>query len=160
MTKEFIQQIFDRISAELPEFKKVGLFNDDFEKQNDGTKSGLKFPAIFVSFPEGCEWVPNASGVQRTEDFVVRFHIADKFMTDKTVLDIFDLKERVFEVFHKWQPTGAGSFSRDTEIPSSQRGNFYVFEQDFTTNLISSTKFIENERVPITLVPNITPEFK
>lgn len=157
MTRELIEQIFERIQTELPEIKKHGLFNDDFEKQNDGTKSGLKFPALFVSFPEGCSWIPNTSGVQRTEDFIVRFHIGAKFQTDKSVLDIFDLKEKIFRTFHKWQPENGSSFARSTENPDELRGNFYVFEQDYTLNLISSSKFIENERVSVTLAPKITP---
>ena len=160
MTRELIEQLFDRIKTELPEIKKVGLYNDDFEKQNDGTKSGLKFPAMFISFPEGCTWTANSSGVQRTEDFIVRFHIGTKHYTDAAILDLFDLKEKIFRTFHKWQPTGGSSMNRSSETPDELRGNYYVFEQDFIINLISSSKFIENERVPITLTPQISATFK
>lgn len=157
MTREFIQEIFDRITAELPEILAFGLFNDNFEKQNDGVKSGLKFPALFVSFPEGCTYLNNVSGVQRSEDFIVRFHIGTKHSNDDDILDVFDLKEKIYRTFHKWQPVNASTFSRISEIPDELRGNFYVFEQDFTTNLVAPSKFIENGRVPVTLIPSISP---
>ena len=160
MTRELIEQIFSRITTELPEVKKVGLFNDDFEKQNDGIKSGLNFPAVFVSFPDGCEWIPNVSGVQRTEDFRVKFHIGAKFYNDASVLDIFDLKEKMFETFHKWQPENGSSFVRGVEMPDENRGNFYVFEQEFSTNLISSSKYIRNNRIPVMLGSKILPDLK
>jgi len=155
MTRELIEQIFARIQSELPEIKRIGLFNDDFEKQNDGVKSGLKFPALFVSFPEGCTYVDNASGVQRSDDFIIRFHIGLKFYNDDTVLQIFDLKEKIYKIFHKWQPSNASTMKRVAETPDELRGNFYVFEQDYLTNIIDSTKFIENDRVAVTLTPKI-----
>ena len=158
MTRELIEQIFEKITIDFPEIKKMGLFNDDFEKQNDGTKSGLKFPAVFISFPDGCEWIPNASGIQRTQDFRVRFHIGTKHMTDADVLNVFDLKEKFYLNFHKWQPQNGSSFVRLSEMPDEMRGNFYVFEQDYTTNLISSTKFIENDRIPVLLTGKISAD--
>ena len=143
----------------MPEVKKMGLYNDDFEKQNDGTKSGLKFPAIFISFPEGCTYVENASGVQRTEDFIIRFHIGTKVYDEKLVFELFDLKEKIYRTFQKWQPTNASTMNRVQETPDEFRGNYYVFQQDFQTNLVAPSKFIENDRTPITLTPKIDAKF-
>ena len=160
MTRELIQQIFDRVKNQLPEIKKVNLFNDDFEKQNEGVKSTLKFPALFVSFPEGCTYIQNGSGVQRSDDFIVRFHIGLKFYDEKSVLEIFDLKEKIFGIFQGWQPQNASSFNRQSETPDEFRGNHYVFIQDYLVNIIDSTNFIENKRIPVTLSPKIQGELR
>ena len=160
MNRQLIEEIFAKVKTDIPEIKKTGLFNDDFEKQNEGTKSGLKFPALFVSFPDGCTYLESTSGVQRTDTFTVRFHIGTKHQTDKDVLTVFDLKEKLYRAFHKWQPSNASSFSRTAEIPDEFRGNYYVFQQDYKTDLVANSKYIENERIPITLTPEITPIIK
>ena len=151
MNRELIEEIIAKVGADLPEFKKVALYNNDFDKQNDGTKSGLNFPALFISFPQSIEYQDGTSGVQRSDDFVVRFYIGEKFATDKDVLDIFDLKQKVYTVFNGWKPSKASTFRRRSEETDEDRGGFYVFAQDYVTNLIDDETFVEKSRIPVTL---------
>ena len=151
MNRQLIEEVIQRIKTELPEFKKVGLFNDDFTKQDEGEKAGLNFPAIFLSFPEGVIYENDGSGVQRSEDFLVRFVMSEKFLTDKKVLEIFDLKQKVYRVFNGWKPSKGSTFRRYSEQPDENRSGFYVFEQVYITKLIDDETFIENKRIPVTL---------
>ena len=148
MTKEFIQSIFDKIAAELPDVKHVGLFNDDFTKLDEGTKASFTFPAIFLSFPEDLLYIPTGSGVQQTEEFRVRLHIADKYMSETNVLDLFDLKQSVYSTFQGFSPnTAAGSMTRISETADESRRGYYVFLQDYSVKLVDDTKFINKQRV-------------
>lgn len=150
MTKEFIQSIFDRITAELPEVKKFGVFNQDFDKMESGEKHLFNFPAIFLSFPEPVEYSNYSSGVQNTDEFVIRLFIADKYVTDEDVLNIFDLKQKVYSKFHKYSPvTAASSMERISETTDESRRGIYIFEQDYTVRLQDSTKYILNDRVEV-----------
>ena len=150
MTKAFIQSIFDRIAVELPEVKKVGIYNQDFEKMETGEKHLFNFPAIFLSFPEVVSYSNYSSGVQNTNEFTIRLLIADKYFTDEDVLNIFDLKQKVYSKFHKFSPvTAASSMERIAETTDENRRGFYIFEQDYTVRLQDSTKYILNDRVEV-----------
>lgn len=149
MTRGLIQEILDKVAADLPQFKKVALYNNDFDLQDEGSASPFYFPALFVSFPESVTYNDTGSGNQTTNDFRVRLYIADKFNTDTTVLNIFDLKQEVYKVFHKWQPSNATSFMRIEENTDESRTNYYVFSQDYTTSLRDSDKNIINDRVEV-----------
>lgn len=151
MTKEFIQSIFDRIAAELPEVKKVGIYNQDFDKMEAGEKHLFNFPAIFLSFPESVEYQNYSSGVQNTGEFTIRLLIADKYFTDEDVLNIFDLKQKVYTKFHKFSPVAStSSMERVSESTDENRKNFYVFEQDYTVRIQDSEKYILNDRIEVT----------
>ena len=151
MTRQFVQQILDRISTELPNIRFKGLYNLDFDKRDEGTKASFDFPAIFVSFPEEVEYINYGSGVQHTGEFIVRLYIAQKHMTEKSILDIYDLKQSVFNAFQSWQPVKASTFNRIAETTDESRTNYYVFIQDYTTKLVDDEKYILNDKTEFTI---------
>ena len=136
MTRQLIQQIFDRIAERLTTVKAKGVFNNTFQRIIEGNENGIQLPAIYVSFPEGIEYQQNGSGAQRSNDFIVRLNIGMRILDDKNVLDVFDFKETVFDTFHKWQPVGSSSFERVSEQPDELHENVYIFRQDYKTNII------------------------
>ena len=159
MTRELIQQIFDKIASDLPEVKAFGVFNNTFERISQGDENGVRLPAIYLSFPEGIEYQQNGSGAQRSETFTIRFNIGFRILDDKNVLDIFDFKEKVFEAFHKFQPSGSGSFERIAEAADELHGNIYVFQVDFKTNIISTSRFVDNDRIPVTVAGEVSAKY-
>ena len=149
MTRALIEDILNRITSELPEIKRSGLFNDQFQKYEDGLIDAINFPAMFLSFPDEVTYLANGSGVQKSDDFTIRFYIGMKFVTDSDVLDIFDLKQRVYNVFNKFQPSSSGSMSRISEGTDEDRNGFYVFTQDYKAQLIDTETFVENEMIDL-----------
>ena len=148
MTKEFIESIFARIATELPEVKKTGVFNQDFDRMDDGSIASFNYPAIFLSFPEDVSYLSTASGVQKTDEFIIRLYIANKYVTEKNVLDIFDLKQKVFTKFHAFSPvTAASSMERISETADESRQGIYIFMQDYSVKLIDDSNYILNKRV-------------
>lgn len=159
MTRQLIQQIFDRIEERMPEVKQRGVFNNTFQRIAEGNENGIQLPAIYVSFPEGVEYTQNGSGAQRSNDFIVRLNLAVRVLDDKKILDIFDLKETVFEVFHKWQPVNSSSFERIAESPDELHENVYIFKTDFKTNLISTSRFVNNDRIQVNVSGDISAKY-
>lgn len=150
MTKAFIQSILDKIASDLPTVKHKGVYNDDFSQLDDGKKASFNFPAVFLSFPENVPYTDYGSGVQKTDEFTIRLYIAQKFMTDVDVLDIFDLKQAVYLAFKGFSPDdSSSSMTRINEIPDESRRGYYIFEQDYTVKLIDTSGHIYNKRVLI-----------
>jgi len=143
MTKALIQAIINRITSELPQFKTVRIYNNDLQNMDDGKVDSFQYPAIFISFPEAVIYRDYGSGIQNTEEIAIRFHIADKYFKDSYILDIFDLKEAVFNKIHKFQPAGCSSFVRFSEQTDENRGNVYAFIQDYKTKFINDSKSFE-----------------
>ena len=142
MNRAFIEEIIAKIETDLPEIKKVGIFNDDFNKHENGTGNQINFPAIFLSFPEQTTYENKNLGLQETEDFVFRLNIGMKFTTDKDILNIFDLKQKVYSIFQKFQPENCSSVFRIAESTDEDRTGFYVFEQDYETRMIDKAASI------------------
>jgi hypothetical protein len=148
MYRFLINNIITKIGAELPEFKTVALFNDDFNKAEQGLKDLVKFPALYISFPEGVDYSDNGAGVQKTNELKIRFYIAKSITKGRasnntTVLDLLDLKQKVYKAFQGYKSNGFNTFKRRFEEMDEDRTNYYVFIQDYTTDLIDDTKYID-----------------
>ena len=160
MQRFFVEGILNKIAADLPQFETVGLFNDQFDKLDNGTIDSLRFPALFISFPDGVEYDSQGGQMQRAPDLTVRFYIADeltisRMSISKTVLEVFDLKQEVFKAFNSKQVSGtnttASSFVRINEETDENRTNYYVFIQDYRVNLIDSDTWIRNRGTEYTI---------
>jgi hypothetical protein len=149
MNRSLIEQLKSKIIEDFPVFLKVGIFNNNFSNERAGVSEPLNFPAIFISFPEPISYSGNTSGVQKTNDFLVRFYIAEKFVTDRNVLDIFDLKQEVYSKFSGFQPNGFSSMERVGEQVDEDRNNIYVFIQDYKIRGTDPTNYVNNKRVPV-----------
>lgn len=154
MNREFIQQVLDKVAADLPQFKKVALFNNQFDKMDEGTIDQFNFPCLFISFPDDVPYTNRAAGVQRTDEFRVRFLIGSSFHTDKEILNAFDLKQKVMTEFDQWQPDNGTTLVRVNEQTDEDRSNYYVFLQDYTTSLVDSTNYVLNGRTEF-IIPNL-----
>jgi hypothetical protein len=148
MQRDLIQAITDQIAAELPQFKTVALFNDQFTKQDAGAIDSFRFPALFLSFPDGAQYNDYTAGVQTSADVTVRFYIADqltksRLSISKTVLEVMDLKQAVFSKFQGFSGVGFKTFSRIFEEADESRTNYYVFSQDYKTSVIDSSSYVD-----------------
>lgn len=148
MYRFFIENIITKVKAELPEFKTVELFNNNFVKAESGFTDLVKFPALFIGFPEGMNFNDAGAGNQLTNELVVRFYIADSItkgraVNSTTVLDLLDLKQKVFEAFQGYKSDGFNTFKRRREETDEDRTNYYVFIQDWTTNVLDDSKYVD-----------------
>lgn len=148
MFRFLIEDIMTKIGADLPEFKTVALFNDDFNKNEQGLTDIIKFPALFIGFPEGVTFTDGGAGVQKTSEIVLRFYIAKSLTKGRasnntTVLDLLDLKQKVYKTFQGYKSNGFNTFKRRSEQTDEARTNFYVFIQDYTTDILDDTKYVD-----------------
>ncbi|BAQ92539.1 tail related protein [uncultured Mediterranean phage uvMED] len=162
MQRGLVQAILDEISAKLPQFKTVDLFNNQLEKQDEGVIDSFAFPALFISFPEGADYENYSAGTQKGAEMTVRFYIADsltksRLSINKTVLEIFDLKQEVFKVFNGFQKEGFNTFVRVFEETDEDRTNYYTFIQDYKTSVLDSETYV-NQGEEVTLTANLTTE--
>jgi len=162
MQRELIDKVIARVKSELPQFKTVDIYNNQFDKQDAGVIDSFRFPAIFLSFPNGAEYSEHGGKTQRAEDLTVRFYIADeltksRLSISKTVLEIMDLKQEVFKVFHGWGADCIKTFSRVYEETDEDRTNYYVFIQDYNTNVTDGSNYID-QGAEVTLGLDLTPE--
>lgn len=146
MQRLLIEKILARIAAELPEFKTVDLYNEQFDNADEGIDNPVRFPALFVSFPEGATYTDSTAGVQQSDDVVVRFYIGQqmtKQRVGKTVLEVMDLKQKVYSKFQGYAEPFIKTFSRIYEEPDESRTNYYVFIQDYKAGVIDSSKYVD-----------------
>tara|TARA_R100000951_G_scaffold40148_1_gene34035 strand:- start:189 stop:743 length:555 start_codon:yes stop_codon:yes gene_type:complete len=151
MQRVLLQSILDHISAELPQFKTVDLFNDQFNKQDNGVIDSFRFPALFISFPDGANFSAYTAGVQQSTDLTVRFYIGYELIKtrsgiNKSVLDLMDLKQKVFEKFHGFSAPFIQTFSRVYEEGDEDRKNYYIYIQDYKSGVIDSSKYIDRDQ--------------
>jgi hypothetical protein len=139
MTREFLEEILDKMKADFPQFKKVAIYNNQFDNNDTGTIDSFAWPACFVSIPDEVVYSGYGNKIQKTEEFTLRFYIAIKTLTDKNILDVFDLKQLVFSKFHGYQPQNATSLNRSKETCDESRTNYYIFIQDYLVKLVDSS---------------------
>lgn len=148
MYRFLIEEIIAKVNTDLPEFKTVGLYNNSFEKAEQGLTDLIKFPAFLIGFPEGVNYSDSGAGTQKTEEVVLRFYIA-KSMTkgravnNTTVLDLLDLKQKVYKAFQGYKSNGFNTFKRRYEETDEDRTNYYVFIQDYTTDILDDSKYVD-----------------
>lgn len=160
MQRVLIEAILARIAAKLPEFKTVDLFNEQFDNADNGVSNPIRFPALFISFPDGATYGSKGAGIQQSDDLVVRFYIAQTMTQErvgKTVLEVMDMKQRVYNVFQNYAEPFIKTFSRIKEEPDESRTNYYVFVQDYNAGVIDASKYV-NEGSEHTLTLGLTTE--
>jgi len=160
MQRVLIEAILTRIAAELTEFKTVDLFNNQFVNADQGLDNPIRFPALFISFPDGAEYTNRGAGVQQSDDITVRFHIAQEMTverTGRTVLEVMDMKQRVYNVFQNYAAPFIKTFDRVREEPDEARTNYYVFLQDYKAGIIDSSRYVD-QGAEVSLGLNITQE--
>jgi len=164
MQRVLLQSILDRISAELPQFKTVDFYNDQFTKQDNGVIDSFRFPALFISFPDGANFSEYTAGVQQSTELTVRFFIGYELIKtrsgiNKSVLDLMDLKQQVFSKFQGFSAPFIQTFSRIYEEADEDRKNYYIYIQDYKTGVIDSSNYIDRDQgYTATLTLDLTKE--
>lgn len=148
MYRFLVEDVIAKIKTDLPEFKTVELYNNNFLKAEAGQFDIVKFPALFVSFPEGMNFNDAGAGNQLTNELVIRFYISDsitkgRVSNSSTVLDLLDLKQKVYKAFQGYKSAGFNTFKRRREETDEDRTNYYIFIQDWTTNVLDDSKYVD-----------------
>lgn len=162
MYRALVDAIKAQITAELPQFKTVALYNNQLTKQDDGVIDSFRFPALFISFPDGANYSDYTAGVQKAADITVRFYIANeltksRLSINKTELEVFDLKQTVFSKFQGFNGPSFSAFSRIHEETDEDRTNYYVFIQDYKTSVNDSDNYVD-QGIEVNLTLDLTPE--
>jgi len=163
MYRFLIEDIINKVKSEFPEFQTVDLFNDDFNKSERGLIDLIKMPALLIGFPEGVNYIDSGSGTQKTSEIVLRFYIAlsmtkGRVSNSTTVLDLFDLKQEVYSSFQGYQSDRINTFKRRFEETDEDRTNYYVFIQDWTTDLVDDSKYVDGSGQEVTLTLQLDDE--
>lgn len=162
--KTVITDIMTRL-REIEEVKFVHVFNDQFEYMEQQQSYSFPFPCVFVEIINPAAFAQLGGGYQQA-DLDIRIHIGmeqydsgDGNMEQN--LDIFDLRDLVFQKLSLYKPTMCSELFKVAEEQDYQHSNIYHYLMDFRTCLIDKTAstLIEPTLVdPVTLELQVTRE--
>lgn len=128
--------IFTELKALLEgirEIKRVGLWNNQFEKE--AMEEGMLRPSVFIQFTSSeFQNVSGQMGVQMYT-LMITLHIGFDNYSDDQALKILALKQRIYAIVHRFTPTTidtVGGFTRSDERQNFDHDALQVYEMDFT----------------------------
>ena len=152
--KALIQAVKARL-ATVPDFKTIRVFNNQFELLESGEYEGVFCNAAFIEIINDQPAIQLGRGYQLFDPIIVRIHIGHEFYDGDNMdedLDVFDLKDKVYQVLQKFEPDGAVAFCRTAEGQDYDHANVYHYIMDFTTNYIDGLM-----KEPVNGVQSIPP---
>lgn len=139
------------IETKLPEIKKVGLYNNQFE--NESTENAFGYPCVFIQFQSnGFKELTN--GVQQF-DMTITTHLGFESYKDEDT-DILRLKQDLFKVVNRFRNENFSRLLRVEDRPNYNHNNIQVFETDYNTTGKDFTTDIR-PNVNVTAIPVVTP---
>lgn len=151
---DFYNKIKPILQKQIPELKKIALWNNQFERYDKENSWG--FPCLFIQF------TPNVHdqflrGIQNVE-FTITFHIGLESYLDEDTR-IFELKQKLFKVVHYFECNNWTRCERIAERPDFDHDAYQVYEMDFRSVL---TDYTDDNRptIPVTALPSVTLEIK
>jgi hypothetical protein len=124
----------------IPDFKTVGLFNDQFVNLINGDTDYFPFPAAFVSFPDEIIYNSKGEGLKESDPFIVRVYIGIETLK-KEELFIFDLAEKVHAEMEGTAGAAFAPFIFRGEKNDEAYPNIMVHYLDFETRLMSCASY-------------------
>ena len=133
--KDFLNDIKQQILTEVTEVKTVRLWNNQVEELITGANESISFPAVFLGFDNGLDYVSKtAQGLQYAEKVEFYVHICDENYVDNTYDDstewgIIDLKQNVYKALEQFSGVTFGNISRIRESVDQAHGSIYHYTQ-------------------------------
>jgi hypothetical protein len=142
--KSIITELVDLIKAEIPEFFAVGVWNNQLQAMADGVGYEVPMPSLFVELQNPNNVQQLGMGVQLYELYVVIHichanynNVGDMIDAD---LEIFDLKQKVFELIQRVELTKCCELVRIAEDTDINHDTVVHYIQTYTTNFTDFSK--------------------
>lgn len=139
--KPAIQDILTRLET-VADLKHVRVFNNQFDQLETGDTITFPFPCAFVEvLPQ--QFGQLGGGYQQSDvDF--RIHIGHEQYdagggTFEQNLDVFDLRDAVYQALAGYRPTMCGELFKVNEQQDYTHTNVYHYIMDFRTSFIDKT---------------------
>ncbi len=149
MEAELYAAIKAQIESAIPgQFNFIHVWNNHAEKakdtdENGAPQYGINCPALLVEWGDDTEISQLGFGVQIYDPLFIRIHIlhdeidsADGNMDQN--LNVFALKQKVFQALQGFEPDGAVAFVRVSETRDYDHTNLYHFIQTYQTNYVDA----------------------
>lgn len=130
--KTLYQAISTQITTEVPEVTHVKLFNNQFNRMEQGEEQA--FPvheAVFVEFVSPIPWRTKREGIQEA-DLTVRIHIGFESLLLED-LTVFDRKSAIHEALQGFKDNYFTAFVRVSETQDTDHSNYMVWTIDYQT---------------------------
>ena len=149
MEAELYNAIVARVSEVVPDFNFYHVWNNHAEKaksldENGAPQYGINCPALMVEWSDDTEISQLGNGVQIYDPLFIRIHIlhdeidsADGNMDQN--MNVYILKQKVFQALQGFEPDGAVAFVRISETRDYDHTNLYHFIQTYQTNYVDGT---------------------
>lgn len=144
-------------AAEFEEIKTFGLFNNQFEKEEQ--EASFQYPALFIDF-EPYDFKDNGGNLgTQTYKCEVVFYLG--FQTKgQSDIEILSLKQRLFAHFHGFSPSdkdaNIGILKRDKEKKDNDHDNVQVYETTYSC-MLSDYDADNRATETVIITPNLTP---
>jgi hypothetical protein len=149
MEAEVFLAIKTRIEGNVPDFNFIHVWNNYAEKlkstdENGAPVYGINHPSLFVEFQAPNDVEQLGGGVQIYDPLIVRVHIlhneidATNGDMDQN-LNVFALKQKVFQALQGFEPDGCVAFVRISEEQDYDHTNLYHFIQTYQTNFVDTS---------------------
>jgi hypothetical protein len=159
MYRELIETVRDRIVAEVTEFSEVLLWNNQVDSMEVSEERSYNFPNCFIGFQIPANYTDESNQVQQAKIeltvYIVDEITVNEFDDGTPNLDIFDLKQKVYQSLQSYTATPIGPLSRITEETDEDHPNLYVFKQTYSVEYIDcSIPEMKDTATPTTLEVN------
>lgn len=149
MEAELFEAIKERISQFVPDINFTNVWNNHAEKmkstdENGAPIYGINCPAVLVEWADDTEITQLGNGVQLYDPLFIRIHILHDEIDSQDGnmdqnLNVFTLKQYIFQALQGFEPDGAVAFVRVSETRDYDHTNLYHFIQTYQTNYMDST---------------------
>lgn len=143
MELELYTYIKNKIATNLPSVKTFGLYNNQFQRTDEGKQNAFLFPAVFISFTKN-NFSDLSQGVQEF-DLTVTTHLGFEMYNEKhndKDLEILTLKQDLYEVMQRLKTGYFSRLSRTQETQDFDHDNIQVYTTEYQTYCKDYTKDI------------------
>ena len=151
--------IFTYTITSDPLIKFCQVWNDQLKWEMEGQLYDYLKPAVFIEFDSPNPISQLGNGVQQFDPLMVRLHIIHEYYNaidgngvQEQNLEVFAVKQRIYQMIQKFEPDYAVAFVRSSEQQQYDHNMLYHYVQEYKTNFIDNSL---NE--PIGSVTNTPP---
>ena len=142
--------------ALLTTIKHIAVYNDQLGLVDDRNSASYDYPAVFIEMVTDIPARSVGNGVQLYEPLDIRIHIVyqqldSQLGTLDENLDVLDFKQTVYQNLQGFEPNGASTFFRVSEVQDYQHTNIYHYIVTFRTTYLDAAMILPVGGVPAVL---------
>lgn len=142
--------------ALLANIKHIAVYNDQLGLVDNRTSVSYPYPAVFIEMVTDIPARSVGNGVQLYEPLDIRIHIVHEQLDSQLGtldenLDVLDLKDLVYQNLQMFEPNGASTFFRISEVQDYEHSNIYHYIQTYRTTYLDAAMILPVGGVPAAL---------